>query len=311
MKPIAKILLLTTLFLLFNSPTKAQESSCDINISPQAGPVGTEFSLNLTNCNPPDGTYLIDVLGNTTTYLKTHNIEVNGGTGSLNIFDEPAQQGDYSVSIYYDGVAIGTRELYVQATEASCKFLNITQIDTKKNVTVKGSGCEPAWTDIRVQIFDETGTEIFTSLYSVNAGEIDFRINGDMLEYNKNYTILVKYLDITLLNQTFVALPNSLFCNQDTKTHLNTAIGCIPIKANTDFLRFLLQWSIGVAGGFAVLLILYASFLFITSSGDKYKLQSAKQLLTAAIAGLLFLIFSVFILRVIGVDILGINQLIQ
>jgi len=98
----------------------------------------------------------------------------------------------------------------------------------------------------------------------------------------------------------------------ETKTGekgINTAIGCIPIEANTEFLRFLLQWSMGVAGGFAVLLILYASFLFITSSGDKYKLQSAKQLLTAAIAGLVFLILSVFMLRVIGVDILGINQL--
>jgi len=58
-------------------------------------------------------------------------------------------------------------------------------------------------------------------------------------------------------------------------------------------------------------LILYASFIFITSQGDKYKVIAGKELLTAAIAGLVFLILSVFLLRVIGVDILGINQLIQ
>ncbi len=89
---------------------------------------------------------------------------------------------------------------------------------------------------------------------------------------------------------------------------INTAIGCIPIKTNTEFLSFLLRWSMGVAGGFAVLLILYASFIFITSQGDKYKVIAGKELLTAAIAGLVFLILSVFLLRVIGVDILGINQ---
>lgn len=96
----------------------------------------------------------------------------------------------------------------------------------------------------------------------------------------------------------------------DGKRGINSAIGCIPINANTDFLRFLLQWGMGVAGGFAVLLILYASFIFITSSGDKYKIKAGRELLTAAITGILFLIFSVFLLRVIGIDILGITQLL-
>ncbi len=94
------------------------------------------------------------------------------------------------------------------------------------------------------------------------------------------------------------------------KQGINSAIGCIPISVNTDFLSFLLLWSMGVAGGFAVLLILYASFIFITSQGDKYKVKAGRELLTAAITGLLFLILSIFFLRIIGVDILGINQLL-
>lgn len=49
--------------------------------------------------------------------------------------------------------------------------------------------------------------------------------------------------------------------------------------------------------------------MIITSQGDPRRLQSGKELLTAAIAGLLLVIFSVLILRVIGVNILGIPGL--
>ncbi len=62
----------------------------------------------------------------------------------------------------------------------------------------------------------------------------------------------------------------------------------------------------GIAGGAAFLLIVVAGFQIITSSGDPKRLQAGKELLTAAIAGLVLLIFSLFILRLIGVDVLGI-----
>jgi hypothetical protein len=42
----------------------------------------------------------------------------------------------------------------------------------------------------------------------------------------------------------------------------------------------------------------------MSSSGDPERLKGGQELLTSAIAGLIMLIFSVFILRVIGVDIL-------
>jgi hypothetical protein len=89
---------------------------------------------------------------------------------------------------------------------------------------------------------------------------------------------------------------------------INTAVGCIPV-ANTDaFIGFLLSWGIGIAGGMAFLLILFAGFQITTSGGDPKKLQAGKELLTSAIAGLLLLIFSVFILRLVGVDILGLPE---
>ena len=85
---------------------------------------------------------------------------------------------------------------------------------------------------------------------------------------------------------------------------LDTAIGCIPFEDPNAFIGFFLKWAIGIASGVAFILIVYAGFIIMTSTGDPKKLQAGRELLTAAIAGLLLLIFSVFLLKIIGVDIL-------
>ncbi len=69
---------------------------------------------------------------------------------------------------------------------------------------------------------------------------------------------------------------------------------------------FILKWAIGIGGGIAFLLIIYAGFMLMTSQGNPERLQAGKELMTSAISGLILLIFSIFILKVIGVDILGI-----
>jgi hypothetical protein len=86
-------------------------------------------------------------------------------------------------------------------------------------------------------------------------------------------------------------------------TGIDTAIGCIPLGNSTEFLGFLLRWGLGVGGGVAFLLILYAGFQITTSAGNPQQLQAGKEMLTAAIAGLMLLIFSVFLLELIGVKI--------
>lgn len=86
---------------------------------------------------------------------------------------------------------------------------------------------------------------------------------------------------------------------------LDTAIGCIPVKDTTEFVGFILRWAIGIGGGIAFLLIIFAGFQIMTSAGNPERLQAGRELLTSAIAGLILLVFSVFILRIIGVDILN------
>jgi len=86
-------------------------------------------------------------------------------------------------------------------------------------------------------------------------------------------------------------------------TGINSAIGCINVSSLSGFTGWLLTWGIGVAGGIALLLILYSAFLITTSAGDPKKLQAGQEQLTSAVTGLVLVIFSIFILKVIGVDI--------
>lgn len=78
-----------------------------------------------------------------------------------------------------------------------------------------------------------------------------------------------------------------------------TAIGCIPRDPETIVSVFL-RFGLGMGGGVALLMILGSGFMMTVSQGDPKQIDTAKQWLTSAIAGLLFIIFSVTILQFIG-----------
>ncbi|MEK7166351.1 MAG: pilin [Patescibacteria group bacterium] len=88
------------------------------------------------------------------------------------------------------------------------------------------------------------------------------------------------------------------------KSGVLTPFGCIETNPQL-FIQKILQIAIGLAGGIAFLMILYGSFVTMTSSGNPEKLTEGKEIITSAIAGLLLIVFSAVILRIIGVDILG------
>lgn len=98
------------------------------------------------------------------------------------------------------------------------------------------------------------------------------------------------------------------YCDS-AKTKIDTAIGCIPVGSADSFIGWFLGWAIGIAGGIAFLFILIAGFMIMTASGSPERVQAGRELLTAAISGLLIIIFSVFLLKLIGVEILKIPGL--
>ncbi|MBU1885496.1 pilin [Patescibacteria group bacterium] len=87
-----------------------------------------------------------------------------------------------------------------------------------------------------------------------------------------------------------------------------TAIGCIDTSSTQGIVGKLMTVGIGIAGGIALLMILASAFLFATSEGEPKRTSEAKEILTSAIVGLLFIIFSVTILQFIGVNILKIPE---
>lgn len=89
------------------------------------------------------------------------------------------------------------------------------------------------------------------------------------------------------------------------KTGIQTAIGCVPVGNVTAMTAFALKWALGIASGVAFLMILVAGYRYMTSKGNPSLVQEAKSLFTAAVYGLLLIIFSIFVLRIIGVNILG------
>lgn len=84
---------------------------------------------------------------------------------------------------------------------------------------------------------------------------------------------------------------------------VNTAIG--PISTSpTGIVGSILGILLSVSGGIAVLLIIAGGYQLAVSQGNPEKVKEARERIVSAITGLLFIIFSVLILRVIGFDIL-------
>lgn len=84
-----------------------------------------------------------------------------------------------------------------------------------------------------------------------------------------------------------------------------TAIGCIPINLEDLIKDYIFKTGVGIAGGIAFLYFLYGAFLILTSTGNPEKIEEAKQIIMSSLSGIILILFSIFLLRVIGVDILA------
>lgn len=92
-------------------------------------------------------------------------------------------------------------------------------------------------------------------------------------------------------------------CTPGSTDQVKTAIGCLPTDPQT-FVNTALPWAIGLGSGLAFLLGLYGVFLIVVSAGNPEKMQAGRELITSAIAGLVIIVFAVFILDFIGVEVL-------
>ena len=88
-------------------------------------------------------------------------------------------------------------------------------------------------------------------------------------------------------------------------TSIQTGIGAMEVSPG-GFIQTMFRFVLTLAAFGGIIIIIYTGFIFMRSRGDKEQLAAARETLTSAILGLLFIIFSVVILEIIGVDILHI-----
>lgn len=91
----------------------------------------------------------------------------------------------------------------------------------------------------------------------------------------------------------------------EVKSSYYTVIGCLSTRPEY-FVNSLLSLAISIAGGTAFLSMLYGSLIILTSKGYPEKLKIGKDLIASSIFGLILIIFSVFLLRLVGYQILKI-----
>ncbi len=105
-----------------------------------------------------------------------------------------------------------------------------------------------------------------------------------------------------------VALPvvsQTVPCNGGTC--VDTSFGGLQFEYG-PFLNQVILIGVSIGSGIAFLMLIYGSFKTMTSKGNPDGITEGKEIITSAVAGLVFIIFSVTIMQVIGVDILGLDR---
>lgn len=82
-----------------------------------------------------------------------------------------------------------------------------------------------------------------------------------------------------------------------------TVLGCIPTDP-ANFTQKILQVVTSIIGGGMFLVFLFGGFKLLTSAGDPQQLATGRRLVTSSIVALLLILFSLVILRFVGVTIL-------
>lgn len=170
--------------------------------------------------------------------------------------------------------------------------------------------------------------QVAINLGTLSAGRynmiIALKYNKTPVWYTVSDTILVinsecSNKEIALCSEKTINGPGWSLCNQINDETISlcqkclsnqgiwTALGCIPTEP-TGLIQTLIKIGLMVGGGIATLIILAGGFMLSISQGDPKKTSEAKDMISAAIIGLIFIVFSISILQLIGVQILQIPE---
>jgi hypothetical protein len=89
----------------------------------------------------------------------------------------------------------------------------------------------------------------------------------------------------------------------DTNPQISTGLGCLS-TSTSGFTTALLKFLAGTAGAISLIIMLMATIQIMTGGDNAEQVKKGKELFTGAITGLLFIIFSVTLLKIIAGDII-------
>ena len=123
----------------------------------------------------------------------------------------------------------------------------------------------------------------------------------------RNHTFILTQLSVFLLPLLYLLwpMPSRAFdptgsCGDQA---IDTALGCL--KVNTSgFTTQLLTFLAGIAGGVALVIMLGATIQIMTGGDNAEQVKKGKELFTGAVTGILFIVFSVTLLKIIAGDII-------
>ena len=132
----------------------------------------------------------------------------------------------------------------------------------------------------------------------------------------RHISIVTQLVVFLFVGACFVALPHLSFLRAHaamstdptvgcSASEVNTALGCIPFE-NKGFTAALLRFLAGTAGAISLVVMLMATIQIMTGGGNPEQVKKGKELFTGAITGLLFIIFSVVLMRIVASDVLQI-----
>ena len=193
---------------------------------------------------------------------------------------------------------------------SDCDLLILDDPFMACEVTVRGDSTDNGQ-QVIVQLLHKTGT-VIQSKECVIEPFFDLKTTGYKCTVNFALSLVVfKNVDSIVaidkntsevLYQTSLTVSGKNPCG----TECETALGNIPTDAGA-FAGKILSIATGLAGGIAFILMVIGAIRVLTSTGNPQNVNAGRDMIVAAVAGLLFLIFSVLILRFIGVEILDLS----
>lgn len=125
----------------------------------------------------------------------------------------------------------------------------------------------------------------------------------------RNHVSILTYLTTVLASVliTFSTLPSPAYAINPNgncgDTAVDTALGCLSVETK-GFTVSLLTFLAGTAGAISLVIMLAATIQIMTGGDNAEQVKKGKELFTSAITGLLFIIFSVTLLRIVAGDII-------